>query len=482
MGCNCTANLRADIIKRFFANQFNGKEFALELIRIVECQQDTMSRELEDWFEKWFRFPQDMLEEFLACVMKRQATMSDRLQKVIRARFFPTDQKMADDFIRVVLCGCCPTLCGTGFHILEISDNYTVDGYYLQVDASNIVYMESGIITETIPCESGFADFHQSSGNTVTAGAVWHNNTWDVLITVTLVSQVLGVEFQLETVIGDWFTNPVTGVCQISEDGGVTWTQVGTMSNEDLVDGLILTFPTAAESYIYRVIVTDTVTGCQFYNPAPDTGSPGYRIYYATIDMNSDPLFTLFGSINAVGLSGNTAQVWVDILLTMVAPYQTVAGAVGGIGISFSQDEAAGVFEVPFYLQIITPSATPPVELAVILDSVGTPVDTSPQGTTNVIKNYVATYEFNVLNLTLIQGFKIFGANVRFDETFVTNPATQQFVVHAMEDYQIADSAFTFQVVVNPTNVQFFLTTAVPITDVLVQDDAIEYVVPLIEI
>jgi hypothetical protein len=273
MGCNCTANLRADIIKRFFANQFNGKEFALELIRIVECQQTVMSRELEDWFKVWFRFPQDMLEEFLACVMKRQQTMSDRLQKVIRARFFPTDQRMADDFIRVVLCGCCPTLCGTDVNIINTSDQYTVDGWYMQVDASNLVYMEADTIIETVPCESGLADFKITSGAVTFAPAVWHNGQWDGAIAVELIGQDLGNNFTLTTTIEDYFTNPCTGSVQISTNGGSTWTEVGTLTNSQLVDGEQAIFDTTETDFIYRVIVTDTVTGCQFYNPAPDGSS-----------------------------------------------------------------------------------------------------------------------------------------------------------------------------------------------------------------
>ena len=274
MGCNCTANLRVDIIKRFFANQFNGKEFALELIRIVECQQTVMSRELEDWFKVWFRFPQDMLEEFLACVMKRQQTMSDRLQKVIRARFFPTDQRMADDFIRVVLCGCCPQICGTDVAILGLSDGFTVDGWYLQVDASNLVYMESDVITETVACESGLANYILVSGSVITAPHIWQDGSWQRAMYVELISQNVGVDFTLSVLIEDYFANPVTGVAQISEDGGVTYTPVGTLTDTDLTTGAEVTFLTTATSYIYQVVVTDTVTGCQFFNPAPDNLNP----------------------------------------------------------------------------------------------------------------------------------------------------------------------------------------------------------------
>ena len=125
MACNCTADLRADIIKRFFGVEARRTEFAQELIRIVECQQTMMSRDLQEWFRIWFRFSDVMFEEFLACVMKRQTTMSKELQQVIRSRYFPTSQQMANDFIRVVLCSCCPTMCGTDVNIIGISDSFT---------------------------------------------------------------------------------------------------------------------------------------------------------------------------------------------------------------------------------------------------------------------------------------------------------------------------------------------------------------------
>jgi len=377
----------------------------------------------------------------------------------------------------------CPTLCGTGFHILEISDNYTVDGYYLQVDASNIVYMESGIITETIPCESGFADFHQSSGNTVAAGAVWHNDSWQPLIIVDLKTQNVGVDFSMTTQIEDWFTNECTGLAQISTDGGATWVDVGTMTNSELTGGLEVVFNTTETDYIVRVIVTDTVTGCSYYNPSPDTGIPAYGIYYALIDPSVDPLFTLLGSINGVTPLDDPFNDWVDILIKMADPYQTVAGRLGGIGVDFSQQDGGGGFESKFYLQIISPIGSVPTELAVVLDSLGTPFDTSPQGVATVVKNYVATYTFADPDVTVVEGFVIFGATVRYNQLGITNPSVQQEVELVMIEYQLADPAFSFYVEVNPTNVQVFVTTAIPVESILFDETGVgSTVVPLIEI
>ena len=167
----------------------------------------------------------------------------------------------------------CPQICGTDIDIIGISDNFTDDGWYLQVDASNLVYMESDVITETVACESGLANYILVSGSVITAPHIWQDGSWQRAMYVELISQNVGVDFTLSVLIEDYFANPVTGVAQISEDGGVTYTPVGTLTDTDLTTGAEVTFLTTATSYIYQVVVTDTVTGCQFFNPAPDGSS-----------------------------------------------------------------------------------------------------------------------------------------------------------------------------------------------------------------
>jgi hypothetical protein len=377
----------------------------------------------------------------------------------------------------------CPSICSAASEIIGVSDSYTVDGWYLQIDASNLVYMEADTIIETVPCESGLADFKITSGAVTIAPAVWHNDSWQPLIIVDLKTQNVGVDFSMTTQIGGWFTNECTGLAQISTDGGATWVDVGTMTNSELTGGLEVVFNTTETDYIVRVIVTDTVTGCSYYNPSPDTGIPAYGIYYALIDPSVDPLFTLLGSINGVTPLDDPFNDWVDILITMADPYQTVAGRLGGIGVDFSQQDGGGGFESPFYLQIISPIVSVPTELAVVLDSSGTPFDTSPQGVATVVKNYVATYTFADPDVTFFEGFVIFGANVRYNQLGITNPAIQQGVELFMIEYQLADPAFSFYVEVNPTNVQVFVTTAIPVESILVDETGVGYtIVPLIEI
>lgn len=372
----------------------------------------------------------------------------------------------------------CPSICGTDINIVGVSNNYTVDGWYLQEDASNLVYMESNVITQTVPCSSGITDLIISIGGSTAAPAVFHNGAWSPLIITELTDQVLGLNFKLATTIEDWFTNDCTGVCQISEDAGVTWTTVGTMDNSDLISGTPLLFDTTAMSYIYRVVITDTVTGCQFYNPAPDTGSPAYGIYYAKIDF-VDPLFELLGSINAINPLDVYDTYLPLVLATMADPYQTVDGRIGGIGIN----KDAGLNGVPFYLQIISPVGSTPTELAVVLDSSGTPVDTSVQGTSTVVRNYVATYTFLDITKVIIDGFTLFGVYITIGDIAPTDPLFDAYVRTQFEVFQIADPAFSFSSTVTSTQVILNLTSAAPFESVSFDEyDYQATTVPLIEI
>lgn len=226
------------------------------------------------------------------------------------------------------------------------------------------------------------------------------------------------------------------------------------------------------------MIVTDTVTGCSYYNPSPDTGSPAYGIFYAKIDF-VDPQFELLGSINAINPLDDYTTYLPLVLATMADPYQTVAGRVGGIGIN----KDAGLNGVPFYLQIISPVGSTPTELAVILDSSGTPVDTSVQGTSTVVRNYVATYTFtNIINV-IIDGFTLFGVYITIGDIAPTDPLFDAYVKTQFEVFQIADSAFSFSSTVTSTQVILNLTTAAPFESVSFDETGVgSTTVPLIEI
>jgi len=296
MGCNCTANLRADIIKRFFANDARRHEFALELIRIVECQQTVMSLDLQEWFRIYFGFSDILFEEFLACVMKRQTTMSAELQKVIRSRYFPTSQQMALDFIRVVLCSCCPAICGTDIDIVGIYQGDPVaDGWYLRqgagasAEVAEIVYIESDTITESRVCDSRIADYGHPNGiNGGYEAPHYYNSGGDWLPMLEVGLKDLGSNDYEFTIWGaDPFPYDIAGstiLVQYSTDGGTTWIDGGTADGTSLGGTFIpVTFNTGTNTFIYRTIVT-LANGCQFYNPAPD-GSNAPVTYFILDDQ-----------------------------------------------------------------------------------------------------------------------------------------------------------------------------------------------------
>lgn len=283
MACNCTADLRADIIKRFFGVEARRTEFAQELIRIVECQQTMMSRDLQEWFRIWFRFSDVMFEEFLACVMKRQTTMSKELQQVIRSRYFPTSQQMANDFIRVVLCSCCPTMCGTDVNIIGISDSFTVDGWYLQVDASNLVYMESGVVTQTVPCSSGIADYGHTDG--VSGGFEnphYFSGVWESLLEVVIKDPVgTAYDFFLYG-LDSYPWGAATSEVQVSTDNGATW-NTAISGGAPSSAGITGTYDTGTINFVYRAVVT-LEDGCVFTDPVSGfLCSPIDEIYFAFV-------------------------------------------------------------------------------------------------------------------------------------------------------------------------------------------------------
>lgn len=301
MGCNCTANLRADIIKRFFANDARHHEFALELIRIVECQQTVMSLDLQEWFRIYFGFSDILFEEFLACVMKRQTTMSAELQKVIRSRYFPTSQQMALDFIRVVLCACCPRLCGSDLFIIGISNNYTVDGWYLEQSASNIVYMESGVITETVPCESGIAEYGHSDGKSYEYPHFFNGGTWVYLILVTK-ELISGTDYVITVEVDQTYSWGVAnGLVEYSLDNGSTWIELGTFEySPSSLPPYGFSFDEGTDEFLIRATVT-AENGCQFFNPAPSQSQPFACYNYVEFEDTTGNAF-LNWTINGVAM------------------------------------------------------------------------------------------------------------------------------------------------------------------------------------
>ena len=165
----------------------------------------------------------------------------------------------------------CPAICSAETPIVGVSSAYTVDGWYLEESLSNLVYMVSGSITQTVPCSSGLADYGHDNGNQFNGYEYPHiydtlNNYWIPLmeVKVTLSS---GTEFRCEVHVSWGFLdNSSTGVFQTSIDNGSTWQDTISFNiNAGVPD---VTFDIGTTNFIYRTVVTDFVTECEFFNPS----------------------------------------------------------------------------------------------------------------------------------------------------------------------------------------------------------------------
>jgi hypothetical protein len=184
----------------------------------------------------------------------------------------------------------CPAICSAETPIVGVSSAYTVDGWYLEESLSNLVYMVSGSITQTGPCSSGLADYGHDNGNQFNGYEYPHlydtqNNFWRPLmeVKVTLSS---GTVFRCEVYVsGGFLDNSSTGVFQTSIDNGSTWQDTISFSaSSGIADE---PFDIGTLDFIYRVVMTDAITGCQYYNP----NESGQSVIYFILD---DPFLSQF--------------------------------------------------------------------------------------------------------------------------------------------------------------------------------------------
>lgn len=304
----------------------------------------------------------------------------------------------------------CPSLCGSDLFIVGISNSYTVDGWYLEFGFMNLVYMESGNITETVPCESGLADYGHPNGINGGYEAPHYftqGGEWLPLLEVKIRDNG-GFNYDF-TVFGsdeyDW--NGSTTLIQYSTDGGTVWIDGGS-DGPPQDDGTTINVTTGTSSFIYRTIVT-LANGCQFFNPAPTQSSSSYCIDYAVIDGGIG--FNVLGTINGVNPPEQAT-----VVATMGEPYQGVTGAYGGVYLLGGGDT--------FYVQVARPSTSPvTASLATVLDALGNSVPAPTQNTACELHRQIAQFTFVDADLTGIQNFTINGVNVISPDTLAINMA-----------------------------------------------------------
>ena len=149
----------------------------------------------------------------------------------------------------------CPTICGTDIEIVGISDDYTVDGWYLQWDESNLVYMESGVITDTIACDSGYAQlvFEPSIGTYQLLG-VFSAGAWTFMGSANVSETDLDHDFDIQINVTDALNTQL----QVTYDG-TTWTTVYS------ADSGTIDTTYSASSHNFRWRVLNYFEECPYY-------------------------------------------------------------------------------------------------------------------------------------------------------------------------------------------------------------------------
>ena len=149
----------------------------------------------------------------------------------------------------------CPTICGTDIEIIGISNDYTVDGWYLQFDASNLVYMESNVITDTVACSSGFAQlvFELVASNYDLIG-VFSSATWNYMGNASVSESGLDHTFNINLNYTDSLNNQL----QVTYDG-ITWEAVYS------TDGSSINYVYTASSHNFRWRVLNYFEECPYY-------------------------------------------------------------------------------------------------------------------------------------------------------------------------------------------------------------------------
>lgn len=159
----------------------------------------------------------------------------------------------------------CPTVCESpSGEILGDSSAFTVDGYYVEDGQSNIVYMESGVITETFPCASGIVDYHIESGTRFYYGYVFISGSgWETRGYIDQTENLDFINFECSLSINGNSSDNIDNKYQISYDGS-TWEDILVFSGDTAAPNF------AASSPVFVSRVFFTWNGCPYYMEHPD--------------------------------------------------------------------------------------------------------------------------------------------------------------------------------------------------------------------
>lgn len=193
----------------------------------------------------------------------------------------------------------CPSICSAASEIIGISDSYTVDGWYAQVDASNLVYMEGGVITDTVPCESGIAAYAVQVDEG-TDFILWFNGTsWEGMATVHFEWNAELV-FDYAIMLNPNTTSALNTLLQITYNG-TNFTTITSFNSDTSSDQLTTT------SNIFKYRVVNTWNDCPYYFESCPYFKTDYWEFFVVGDTN------IGGNHAITCLASNITGMTVDI-------------------------------------------------------------------------------------------------------------------------------------------------------------------------
>lgn len=162
----------------------------------------------------------------------------------------------------------CPALCGSDLSLVGISDNYTVDGWYVAVDGQELIYLESGIKTDETTCTSGFAALYwpvdNENPNLYQGPYAYISGEWIPMMRYNFDASS-SPEVAVQLVADEYFdTETTTAAVEIKNTIGGDWSDVSGIS--------LAGDPVSISSencFMVRIKVTD-VNGCIFYGYGPN--------------------------------------------------------------------------------------------------------------------------------------------------------------------------------------------------------------------
>ena len=162
----------------------------------------------------------------------------------------------------------CDVCVPDGGTIEGISNAFTVDGWYLQHDGQNFVYMESGVIVgDPVPCVSGIAGYYLESNNHFDGGISGphmfsiNDSTWHAIFETSFIENMDGVSLDANYWTDTDLITPTSVTLEHKDAPDADWHQEATSTNG--TDLFSMPFTSSL-----TIRMTLLLNGCTYRNPA----------------------------------------------------------------------------------------------------------------------------------------------------------------------------------------------------------------------